>query len=314
MLEQGTLPTAKRRKGAEARGAAAIPIIAEDGDDLTEGRQGRAKLSTKNPLSGSAHARLGNLLEEPSPSRYSLQQTPRSAPANSTAKRFAQHIDTTPVNPKRPIQAHNTSCRRPRAIISQILNDEGITPAHEPYRALPLHKLSLEHFKINPNNNQGLDYAYADVVRKRDERRCLPGCTRPECCGKKFRALAEAGLPMKRSSLIFLNSSPVDEADADRQLLEEYLGTDRERLQTMSAGKKAELLLEAKTKQLAQIYGKHRHAHERPKSPPGFWRTDMPGTQEVEQDRMEAQKRIRQMVEERRREAVRGGLWRFADE
>ena len=82
----------------------------------------------------------------------------------------------------------------------------------------------------------------------------------------------------------------------------------------MTEGDKKELLLEAKTKQIAEQYGRHRHAHERPRSPPGFWRTDMPCTQEEEQDRVEARKRVRQMVEERRREAVRGGMWMFADE
>jgi hypothetical protein len=33
-------------------------------------------------------------------------------------------------------------------------------------------RLGLEHFKINPARNQGLDYAYDAVVRKKDDRKC----------------------------------------------------------------------------------------------------------------------------------------------
>lgn len=316
--ERTTYQATKKQRGGEARGVAAIPIIAEDGDELLDRPQARKVTQLKSPLAVAAHRRLGGLLAEPSPNRSALQQPSRSAPTRPGPQPEPQGLDhdisMAPMPPKRPLQTPNTSSRRPRTLTNQILNDEGLTPDHEPFRALPLHKLGLEHFKINPNNNQGLDYAYTDVVRRRDERKCLPGCTRPECCGNKFRALAAAGLSAKRPSLNLLSSSPVEEDDADRRLLENFLGTDRERLETMTSEDRAELLLDAKTKQLAEAYGRHRHAHDRPKSPPGFWRTDMPGTQEMEQDRIEAQKRVRQAVEERRREAARGGMWKFADE
>ena len=60
----------------------------------------------------------------------------------------------------------------------------------------------------------------------------------------------------------------------------------------------------------------HRHEWqpERPRSPPGFWRTDFPATQEEEEDRKQADKIVRGMVEERWKEAMKGGRWMFRDE
>ncbi|KAL5046961.1 hypothetical protein BDW71DRAFT_180747 [Aspergillus fruticulosus] len=152
---------------------------------------------------------------------------------------------------------------------------------HKPYRARPPHRLSIEHFRINPEYNNGLDYAYDEVVRKRDERKYASGCTRPGCCGENFSAMARFGIP----------------------------------LDAFSPEIRDNLLVEAKTRVFANQFGKHRHQHHRSGTPPGFWRTEMPGTQELEGDREEARRLEREKVQERYREAMRpGGLWRFADE
>lgn len=50
-------------------------------------------------------------------------------------------------------------------------------------------------------------------------------------------------------------------------------------------------------------------------SPPGFWRTDFPSTQEDEADRTAGRRMEAEMIQERYREAMRpGGRWRFRDE
>jgi hypothetical protein len=105
------------------------------------------------------------------------------------------------------------------------------------------------------------------------------------------------------------------EGDEDRQILEDYMGDQKHKLDTMSEEERNDLLIEAKARMLANQYGKHRHAHERPRLPPGFWRTDMTDTQELERDQEEARKLEREKVMERYREAMRpGGLWKFSDE
>ncbi|KAL2107299.1 hypothetical protein VUR80DRAFT_5428 [Thermomyces stellatus] len=180
---------------------------------------------------------------------------------------------------------------------------KGSTPAA---RSKPPSDLRLEDFKINPDFNNGYDYAYTEVVRNKDERACIPGCVDMDCCGKHFRAmaLAERGNGPR---------TPAQLAE-DRRLLENYLGDEAYRLFSMTKEEKDEVWLEAKTRELADRIGKHRHRFTRMKSPPGFWRTDFPSTQEEEQDKAAAVQREKEMIHERYREAMRpGGKWVFKD-
>ncbi|KAI1495553.1 DNA repair protein endonuclease SAE2/CtIP C-terminus-domain-containing protein [Biscogniauxia marginata] len=175
---------------------------------------------------------------------------------------------------------------------------KGVTPL----RGLPKSKLRLDDFKINLDANEGYDYAYTDVVRNKDERASLTGCVKETCCGPTFRALAQA-------------SRGSTGANAFQSLLEWHLGDECYKLSTMSDLEKERLWVEAKTIELANQHGKHRHRYQRMTTPPGFWRTDFPSTQEGEQDKQEAAKLERQMIEERYREAMRpGGRWVFRDE
>lgn len=109
--------------------------------------------------------------------------------------------------------------------------------------------------------------------------------------------------------------SSTEQKQEDQRILEEYVGDDQRLLDGLSAQDRENLLVEARARALANQYGKHRHDHERARTPPGFWRTDMPDTQELESDREAAQRLEREKVEERYREAMRpGGLWTWADE
>ncbi|KAI1824586.1 DNA repair protein endonuclease SAE2/CtIP C-terminus-domain-containing protein [Xylaria intraflava] len=169
-------------------------------------------------------------------------------------------------------------------------------------RQTPKASLRLDDFKVNPHANEGYDYAYTDVVRKQNDRACLQGCIKENCCGRKFRGLAKA---------CRAGTSPSEFVSQ----LESYLGENCHRLSTMSASEKESLWVEAKMKELANTSGKHRHRYPRMPTPPGFWRADFPTTQEGEEYNEEAAKLERQLVEERYREAMRpGGLWVFRDE
>lgn len=173
-------------------------------------------------------------------------------------------------------------------------------------RSKPPSNLRLEDFKVNPDFNNGYDYAYTEVVRNKDERACIPGCVDMDCCGKDFRAmaLAERGTGPRTPA----------QMTVDRRLVENYLGDQAYRLFSMTKEEKDEVWLEAKTRELADRIGKHRHRFSRMKSPPGFWRTDFPSTQEEEQDRAAAAQREKETVQERYREAMRpGGKWVFKD-
>ncbi len=77
-----------------------------------------------------------------------------------------------------------------------------------------------------------------------------------------------------------------------------------------------ELVFRARVKLVADMYGRHRVARwDRQKSPPGFWRTEMPTTQELLVDKAEAKALEQDMVKDRLREAMReGGIWIFKDD
>ncbi|GAP83141.1 putative DNA repair protein endonuclease Sae2 [Rosellinia necatrix] len=169
-------------------------------------------------------------------------------------------------------------------------------------RQIPKAELRLDDFKINPHANEGYDYAFTDVVRNKNDRACLQGCVKENCCGHKFRTLAHAYRVGTRPHEF-------------QSLLESYLGDDGHRLPTMSEAEKETLWIEAKMRELANANGKHRHRYPRMSTPPGFWRADFPSTQEGDEYNEEAAKLEKEIIEERYREAMRpGGLWIFRDE
>ena len=285
-------PSTKRSEDLERR---AIPSVAEDGDTVAPVRKplianpgtNRGPSEVKPP-GKMAQRRLEDLLERSTPSRSPLKPSKHGPSASS-------------------IQADVMSGHdHGRSMAAREATPE-VDPDDEPYRAMPLSVLGLGHFKINPARNEGLDFAYGSVVRKKDDRKCISGCTRPGCCGDRFRAMARlGGLP---------GNSGAEQEKADAELLREFVGENTQLLDTLSDQERGDLLIEARARALANQYGRHRHIHQRAQSPPGFWRTDMPSTQEEELDRTAAKELEREKVEERYREAMRpGGLWIFADE
>ena len=272
-----------------------IAILSEDGENVKD--------TVTTPVHRALapddiKRRLGSLLDEPTPGRQplSLQRppatttTPRSREARQSPKPniYKGAIDARPHVPyKTPLGLHPPP--------------PDPSPDEEPLRDRPWQSLHLEDFKINPKF-MGTNYAFSETFRGREQRRCLVGCTRPECCGNLLRKTIEMG------------AAPSNKTDAE--VLEAFLG--RNHAQIMAAyspQKRKDVLIQARTQALANQYGRHRQAYDRPRTPPGFWRTDMPSTQEAEQDRARAHEIYLQKVEERWREAMRdGGRWLFRDE
>lgn len=310
----------------------AISSIAEDSDE--RGCKRRMRDLPRDTRSGNKGShlqfddnaaltgrRLHELLESPLPPRHSLRPH-TSMEVDVHGDNHGQHnrdlteparIDL-PSNPQstqtqtEEIQESSARLKLPSEL-SPLANDCEITgsgPMIQPYRPRPLHRLDLSHFKINPEYNEGLDFAYDDVVRKKHDRESIQGCTRLDCCGQKFLAMARlGGVPSHLEK-------PENE---DRQIVEEYLGEEKSIIDQMTAAEYQDILHEAKARAMANRYGRHRHHHQRPSTPPGFWRADMPDTQEMQYDHEEASKMEKEKVKERYRQAMLpGGLWKFADE
>jgi hypothetical protein len=253
------------------------------------------------------------------------RSTPKTAPAKTTAAQFPtppSTVDRSANTPSGGTAQRKLPASEPRLDTRSGAHTDrrpvwSMGPPIEPTRKAPtsppkkqvrlrdkqIADLTYYDFKPNPKYNQGYTHAFAETVRKRSDRLCLPGCVNPTCCGSTFRALASAAPP--------LTSSQED------KLLEDYLGDayDSFGLTQMSPGEREEVLLQARTRQMAKEHGKHRQAYEGRRSPPGFWRVGFPSTQEQEEDREKALKMQQDIVRERYLEAMRGnGKWMFRDE
>ncbi|KAE8145710.1 DNA repair protein endonuclease SAE2/CtIP C-terminus-domain-containing protein, partial [Aspergillus avenaceus] len=306
----------------------AVSSIAEDGDQIScrapENTEVKGLLGVSDSAASSAQRRLQGLLEGPLPSKRLLQSQRSPESPDGFHRRRCQTPGTWQQSslkdctgmsirlPKSsdPLDTNRQSVKQEKLAGTSVRREIGcnlpkVQSGGEPYRAWPLQRLGLDHFKINSNHNDGLDYAFGTVVRNKHERNCIKGCTRPECCGGKFKAMARIG---------GLRTDPtIPCQEEDKRLLEEYMGGDQ-LSDKLEESERQGFLDEARARHLANRYGKHKNQHQRPGTPPGFWRTDMPDTQELEHDREEAKRFEKEKVEERYRDAMRpGGLWKFAD-
>lgn len=343
-----TIPWSRRDHGA-----AGVPSIAEDGEETTTANKKptlRSKYINNGQTSNESkarklgmHQRLEHLLLEPchpQPDLNSMRRATFEKPTGSAKTRLNVSLKgSSPKTRPAPVKSSGESSvtrtidlrltrassessveatpRAPRPATVGKLNQ--MLRKHEPLRALPVSSLCPSDFKLNPMHNRGLDFAYSEVVRNHEARKCMPGCTRPDCCGMTLRRAVEmGGYTVPRRSLFSRLTSDDDDDRVSREeqaLLEEYLGDDHVRLKGMSDGERQELLLAAKTEQLANRHGKHRRTYGRAVTPPGFWDADMPTTQEARQHRAAAKELERVKVEEMHREAMRPeGRYRFRDE
>ncbi|KAH6986143.1 DNA repair protein endonuclease SAE2/CtIP C-terminus-domain-containing protein [Ilyonectria sp. MPI-CAGE-AT-0026] len=307
-------PIAPLRKGLSD----AISALAEDGSTY---KRGAKEVQLKSGMKPVPKGRLDTLLN--SPSARDDETITRSNPRPRARASLLPGDLPIPGRRELPFEQDVRSREKTAAQSSNTLSRSGLTKSRllpQDTRSPLAHKISTrllrnkppselrpDDFKVNPLANEGHDFAFSDVVRDRNERACLPGCTDMHCCGKEFRALALSQRP----------NPPLTPAQRqeEQKLLEDYLGDYAYRLTTMNKTERDELWVEAKTQELANKYGKHRHRYSRMRSPPGFWNADFPSTQELEADRAEAEKRNKQSVQERYREAMRpGGRWLFRDE
>jgi hypothetical protein len=256
-----------------------------------------------------AQGRLHSLLNDGSPKKTAAVLSPARLRRDNADPRFdKENIESMApeesrdvlVKPSPTVEAFTATPLRRHA------QDKGNLAKPSRLRDRPLAELRPEDFKVNARSNNGYGYAFDEVVRNREERAELAGCTDPNCCGRQFRAMAESELSAGGPGIL----SRV----ADIKMMKNYLGTEDYRLVEMTREERQETWLKAKIQDLADRYGRHRHRFARRPSPPGYWNPDFPSTQEIEKSKEEAERVERGLVEDRWREAMRGGRWLFRDE
>ncbi len=330
------LPPPSRRD----HGATAIHLLSEDGDVR---EKPSATGVTKAPRASEAEHRLEGLLSEPLSDKPFLpwesptvgQKTymkkadaPSPKPQTSVAK-FSKR----PVTPVQvPANVAKTTTPRSftakptglltkpttRSVLASVSPQKAPTsPEKGPIRFRPLGTLDLKHFKLNPAQNSGYNYAYREVIRKRKERKCLPGCTRPDCCGDTIRKMLAIGGALPSNYTNLFSSSPEDpgtDGAEDHRLLKEYMGDNYRQWRKMRESEKKEEWMRAQEWNFGKAFGRHKD-NGRQATPPGFWRVEMASTQEMAKDEEEAERMERERVEGMWREAMRkDGAYLFADE
>ncbi|TGZ84794.1 hypothetical protein EX30DRAFT_392213 [Ascodesmis nigricans] len=197
-------------------------------------------------------------------------------------------INTPKPNTRTTRQAHTDPPRRTKNSADPTTTK---TPNLPPPPPPPNRPLTISDFKVNPLANNGLSYAYQETVRRKADKECLPSCTKP-CCRDINKFVTAAGVPKTSKGLKW-------KAGVDSLQPEEHNDDEDEK------GRK----LKEKERQFLQRFGRHKDTFgglgRRP-SPPGFWDSEFPDTQEVERRRREADMLDEIRVEQLRREAEKG--------
>ncbi|RDW31987.1 DNA repair protein endonuclease SAE2/CtIP C-terminus-domain-containing protein [Yarrowia lipolytica] len=137
----------------------------------------------------------------------------------------------------------------------------------------------LTDFVINPAFNGDLDFAYAETVRG-SRRQCEHGGECRQC--DEFYKMAGPGI---------VSAAPQWSATEDKE-----------------RGRKMDI------EETINASSRHRNRWKRAPSPPGFWRSDFPSTQEIVEEKKLAEENRRKEIEIRYKSAVSGGKWMFRDQ
>ncbi|KAK4188021.1 DNA repair protein endonuclease SAE2/CtIP C-terminus-domain-containing protein [Podospora australis] len=292
-----------------------IAGLAEDGDE--DFRSSKARSAAKKSLKQTP-GRLQTLLNRVSPEPEPATLRPLRLTNTTPAMRFVEPDTGVAESPSEVGLRNKMSSKGSGSVQTELATPnvrprldsvKSSKPTPTRLRHTPLAQLRLQDFKINPKLNDGLTFAYDEVVRNKADRAELEGCTDYNCCGRHYRAMAESEFNAAGAGVL---SRP-----PDVQMMEDYLGPGQShQLVEMTREERQEVWLKAKSQDMANRLGRHRHRFARKASPPGYWNPDFPDTQEIVENRAEAAKRAKKQIQERWREAMKfgKGKWLFRDE
>ncbi|WWD19677.1 hypothetical protein CI109_104139 [Kwoniella shandongensis] len=138
-----------------------------------------------------------------------------------------------------------------------------------------------DEYEIDPEQNEGVSFAFHDVKRKKSERKGMHGgdC---ECCKGYYEAVGE--IPRFNQGPMWKDPDVVEEREVDG----------------------AEGVREHQNK-----VSRHRETWTKPRTPPGYWKIGFPNTQDVAEQNQVADKMMREKEERMRREVLqRDSKWR----
>ncbi|KAK6498543.1 hypothetical protein TWF481_011131 [Arthrobotrys musiformis] len=175
--------------------------------------------------------------------------------------------------------------------------EEPTTPT-EATAKKPDNPFSPSKYRINKAKNDGLDFAFGEVVRDKARKDCLPKCVK-ECCrdlaSGKLHEMWEPPAPYTSAKFGARDSSPPapDEDGGEAKRNQQYNDWN-------IAREKSERNLQ---------FGRHRAQHQKAQEVMGYWESDFPTTQQLEEQRKESEKRYMEKGFDRYEQATKGGMY-----
>ncbi|KAK6525501.1 hypothetical protein TWF694_005632 [Orbilia ellipsospora] len=213
-----------------------------------------------------------NILFAPESPKYAAQKdevSPRE-------KRPADELQSTPKPKKRRIETV------PETAAKDVISQNPFSPGR---------------YKINPQKNDGFDFAFTEVVRDKAKKACLSSCVKPCCRDFASGKLHEMWQPPEVFKGPRFSAADSSQPDPEEEGLLKTHDQYREWIDTVK-----------KTEQALQ-YGRHRVQHEKAAEVKFFWESDFPTTQQLEEQREESEKRYREKGFSRHDQARKGGIF-----
>lgn len=282
--------------------------LAED-DNIGSKKKSSVRLGNATARREEGLNNCSDLLNSPSRSRtilrrhsteVKLEKVPKVQQVENEIGSCTAQLLASPASAPRRIEDKQINAAQSRSINIKSASDTSRPKTS--LRSRPMESLKLDDFKFN-HSSYGPTLQIADPIFKEGERMCPPNCSRPECCGDQMRKVLKiGGVQITRKT--------------NREVLVEYLGPDYDKIMAIHGPeKRKDLIMQAHAMEWARRSGSRRQSGVRSSTPPGFWRTDMPSTQEVADDRDKADEIEKHKIMERWHEAMRpNGRWRFRDE
>ncbi|KAK6514452.1 hypothetical protein TWF281_004652 [Arthrobotrys megalospora] len=214
----------------------------------------------------------------------------------ATAGVEIKHTTATP-GEKRPPETLQGSSHKKK----QRVEERSTTPPTAAAAKKPDNPFSPSKYRINPNKNDGLDFAFGEVVRDKARKDCLPKCVK-ECCrdlaSGKLHEMWKPPAAYQAAKFSAVDSSQPDEQGEDPlQKHDQYKSWN-------DAREKSERNLE---------FGRHRAQHQKAAEVMGYWESDFPTTQQLEEQKVESDRRYMEKGFERYEQATKGGMYERRD-
>ncbi|KAF3941726.1 hypothetical protein ABW19_dt0208481 [Dactylella cylindrospora] len=156
-------------------------------------------------------------------------------------------------------------------------------------------------YRINTSKNDGLNFAFTEVVRDKARKDCLPTCVKPCCRDLASGKLQEMWQPPKRFTGPRFRASDSSQPDGAEEEEEENLARRDDHYRDWRE--------KIRISEQALQYGRHRAQHERAPEPLHFWESDFPTTQQLQEQREESDKRYKEKGWRMHEESKRGGMY-----